>query len=162
LTAEPQESGPPGPPPLRPFGLVLRHDGSWVHEGVPFSNPKLRTIFDRSVHFLPEEGKYVVKIGHFRGEIELQEAGFFVREFDAKRGEIRLSDRSVELLEVDTLRTSPLDGALLCQVKRDLDPSGLLARFTHSAQAELLNAVEDDGNSLTLELAGKRHRLPDL
>ncbi len=129
---------------------------------MPFSNPKLRTIFDRSVHFLPKEGKYVVKIGRFRGEIELQEAGFFVREFDPESGQIRLSDHSVELLEVDTLSVSALDGALLCQVKRDLDPSGLLARFSHSAQAELLNAVEDDGDSLTLELAGRRYRLPDL
>ena len=114
------------------------------------------------MRFLPEEGKYVVKIGRFRGEIELQEAGFFVREFDLESGEIRLSDRSVELLEVDTLSVSPIDGALLCQVKRNLDPSGLLARFTQAAQAELLIAVEKDGDSLTLELAGTRHTLPDL
>lgn len=152
----------PGPPPLRPFGLVLRHDGTWRHAGVPFLNPKLREVFDRSVRFLPEEGKYVVQIGRFRGEIELQEAGFFVREFDAESGEIRLSDRSAESLDVDTLSTSPLDGALLCRVKRGLASAGLPARFTHAAQAELLNAVDDGENPPVLRVAGIRHRLPDL
>ena len=34
------------PPPLRPFGLVLHHDGSWSHEGVPIRNARLRTAFD--------------------------------------------------------------------------------------------------------------------
>ncbi len=155
-------SSRPGPPPLRPFGLVLRHDGTWIHEGVAFSNPKLRAVFDRSVRFLPEEGKYVVVIGRFRGEIELQEAGFFVREFDAESGEIRLSDGSAELLEVGSLCVSPHDGALLCRIKRDLVPAGLPARFTHAAQAELLNAVEDDEDSPGLRVAGARHPIPDL
>ena len=27
-----------GPPPLRPFGLVLHHDGRWTHEGIPIQN----------------------------------------------------------------------------------------------------------------------------
>ena len=44
-----------GPPPLRPFGLVLHHDGRWTHEGVPVTNRRLREAFDRSVRFLPAE-----------------------------------------------------------------------------------------------------------
>lgn len=163
MTPEARQSPPPkGPPPLRPFGLVLRHDGTWSHEGVPFSNAKLREVFDRSVRFLPEEGKYVVQIGHFRGEIELEEAGFFVREFDALSGEIGLSDRTGERLDVASLSTSPLDGALLCRVKRDLVPAGLPARFSHAAQAELMNAIEDDEDPPALRVAGTRHPLPDL
>ena len=45
---------PPGPPPLRPFGLVLHHDGSWTHEGVPLLNRRLRAAFDRAVRYLPD------------------------------------------------------------------------------------------------------------
>ena len=92
-----------GPPPLKPFGLVLHHDGRWAHEGLPLKNRKLREAFDRSVRYLAEEGKYVVQLAHFRGQIELEEAGFFVRDFDSESGEIALSDRSREPLEVNSL-----------------------------------------------------------
>jgi hypothetical protein len=139
-----------GPPPLRPFGLILRRDGSWRHEGQPIRNRRLREHFDCSVAYLPEERKYIVRLGHFRGEIEIEETGFFVRVFDAASGEIALSDRSSEPLDVASLRSSPHDGALVCTVKRELTAEGLSARFTHAAQAELLNAVSDDGKSLRL------------
>ena len=51
-----------GPPPLRPFGLRLHHDGRWTHEGQPIRNRRLREHFDRSVRWLPEERKYVVTL----------------------------------------------------------------------------------------------------
>ena len=154
-----------GPPPLRPFGLVLHHDGRWTHEGVPVSNARLRRAFDRAVRFLPEEGEegvYVVQLGRFRGQIELEEAGFFVRSFDAASGRLALSDGSEEPLDVGSLHTSPRDGALLCRVKRDLSAAGLLARFHHAAQAELLNAVEDRGTGPGLALGSGFAPLPEL
>jgi hypothetical protein len=84
----------------------LHHDGRWTHEGVPITNARLRAAFDRGVRFLPDEGeggKYVVTLRHFRGEIELEEAGFFVRSFDPETGVLSLSDGSEETLAVDTL-----------------------------------------------------------
>ncbi|MGH0031685.1 MAG: hypothetical protein ACQGVC_17995 [Myxococcota bacterium] len=152
-----------GPPPLRPFGLVLHHDGRFTHEGVPITNAKLRDAFERGVRFLPDEGesgKYVVQLGHFRGEIELEEAGFFVRGFDAASGTLSLSDGSREPLDPTTLHVSPRDGALLCRVKRDLRPEGLLARFQHAAQADLLNAVEEGGDGPVLCVGTDRVALP--
>ena len=151
-----------GPPPLRPFGLVLHHDGTWRHEGQLIHNRKLRERFDRSVVYLPEERKYVVKVGRFRGEIDVEEAGFFVRSVDLEAGRLRLSDRQEDLLEVESLRESPIDGDWLCTVKRELVPEGLAARFTHAAQAELANAVEEHGGEVGLEVAGRWRPLPDL
>jgi hypothetical protein len=165
-----------GPPPLRPFGLVLHHDGRWSHEGRPIAHAKLREHFDRSVVYLPDEAKYVVTLRHFRGEIEVEEAGFFVRAFDRETGRIALSDRSEELLDPATLARSPIDGALLCRVKRALAPqvarsepkanevheAGLLARFSHSAHAELLHAVEEGPRGMRLRVAGTWRPLPDL
>jgi hypothetical protein len=154
-----------GPPPLAPFGLVLRHDGRWVHEGEPFRNRKLRELFDRSVRYLPEERKFVVQVQRFRGEIEVEEAGFFVRAFDSERGAVALSDRSEEALDVASLAVSALDGALLCRVKCDLVPGGLLARFSHAAHAELMNAIETDSpesGQAGLRIAGEWVALPDL
>lgn len=151
-----------GPPPLRPFGLVLHHDGRFSHEGVEVTNPRLRAAFDRSVRYLPEQRKYVVQLGCFRGEIELEEAGFFVRSFDAPSAMLELSDGSREPLDVGTLHVSPRDGALLCRVKRELHPEGLLARFGHAAQAELLCAVEEGGRGPALRTDAGLLPLPDL
>jgi hypothetical protein len=148
------------PPPLRPFGLRLHHDGRWSHEGQPFRHRRLREHLDRSVAYLPEPRKFVVTLRHFRGEIEVEEAAFFVRAFDPATGRIALSDRSEETLVPASLALSPLDGALLCRVKRELAPEGLLARFTHGAHAELMEAVEETPAGFALRVAGRLHRLP--
>jgi hypothetical protein len=151
----------PGPPPLRPFGLVLHHDGTWSHEGQPIRHRRMREHFDRSVRYLPEDGKYVVVLRQFRGEIEVEEAAFFVRDLDAASGEILLSDGSREPLECASLRASPRDGAWLCAVKRALAPGGLPARFDRAAQARLLACVEEREGRTGAVLAGAFHPLPE-
>ena len=158
----PEAPAAPGPPPLRPFGLVLHHDGRFSHEGTPIANARLRAAFERGVRFLPAEGVYVVQLGRFRGQIEIEEAGFFVRSFDPASGTIALSDRSEEPLAPQSLHVSPRDGALLCRVKRELVASGLLARFSHAAQAQLLCAVEESAAGPRLRIAGRAELLPAL
>jgi hypothetical protein len=151
-----------GAPPLRPLGLRLHRDGRFTHEGVAITHARLRAAFDRSVRYLPDEGAYVVQLGHFRGLIDVEEAAFFVRGFDAETGALSLSDGSSETLDAASLRVSPEDGALLCSVKRDLAPGGLPARFQHAAQAELLSAVEEGPGGPALRIGGVRVRLPRL
>lgn len=151
---------PIGPPPLAPFGLVLHHDGRWTHEGQPVSNRKVRALFDRSVRYLPDERKYVVQVQRYRGEIEVEEAGFFVREFDPESGEVALSDGTREALRVPTLFLSERDGALLCRVKFELAEGGLLARFGHAAQAAFMNAIEARGDHVAVRIAGELRPLP--
>jgi hypothetical protein len=141
---------------------VLHHDGRWSHEGVPFLNRRLRAVFDRSVRYLPEERLFAVQIGRFRGQIEVEEAAFFVRDLDVASGRLRLSDGTTEALDPATLAVSPRDGALLCRVKRELAPGGLLARFERAAQAELLLAVEEGPDGPVLPLGGRAQPLPDL
>lgn len=151
----------PGPPPLRSLDLVLHRDGRFTHEGAPIRNRKLRAAFERGVRYLPEEGKYVVQLGRFRGQLEVEEAGFFVRAVDLAAGEVALSDGTRERLDPASLRASPLDpDALLCTVKRELVPGGVPARFTHGAQAELLLGVADEGGILVLRIAGTAEVLP--
>lgn len=141
---------------------MLHHDGSWTHEGQPLTHAKLRAHFDRHVVYLPEERKYVVTLRHFRGEIEVEEAGFFVRSYAPENARIALSDGSQERLDAATLEYSPIDGALLCRVKRELAAEGLPARFAHAAQAELLQAVEVRDGRPGLRADGEWAPLPDL
>lgn len=141
---------------------MLHHDGRWTHEGQPILHRRIREHFDRGVKYLPDERKFVVTLRHFRGEIAVEEAAFFVRAVDLARGELALSDGSLERLDVASLHASPRDGALLCRVKRELAPAGLLARFTQSAQAELLAAIEPDGDGFALAIGGRRERVPEL
>lgn len=162
MSRGPERSPGRGAPPLRPFGLVLHHDGRWSHEGQPIRHRRLRRHFDRSVRFLPEEGQFVVTLRHFRGQLEVEEAGFFVRRFEAHDATLQLSDGSREPLDPASLHTSPRDGALLCRVKRELVAEGLLARFDHGAHAELLQAVTQREQGLVLELGGGVVPLPDL
>ena len=141
---------------------MLHHDGSWTHEGHPIQHAKLRAHFDRSVVYLPEERKYVVTLRHFRGEITVEEAAFFVRAFEPETARIALSDRSEEVLDPATLAPSPIDGALLCRVKRALEPEGVLARFTNAAQADLLHAVDSAPSGMRLRVGSVWHPLPEL
>ena len=152
----------PGPPPLRPFGLVLHRDGRFSHEGQAIRNRKLRALFERSVAYLPDEDKYVVRAGRFRGQIEVEEAGFFVRSIDPASGCIALSDRSEEELRPETLTWSALDpDVLLCRVKHALREGGVPARFERSAQAELLLRAEERGGRIEVAVAGRWTALPD-
>ena len=157
-----QAAGRSGPPPLVPMDLILHHDGRWTHEGQPILNRRIRECFDRSVAYLPDEGKYVVALGRFRGQVEVEEAGFFVREVNLRAGTLRLSSGCEERLDVRSLGVSAIDGALLCRVHRELAEEGLPARFTHAAQAELLGAVEERQGDYVLRVAGSWEVLPEL
>ena len=161
-------SRPPGPPPLRPFGLVLHHDGRFTHEGQPFRHEGLRRHFEGHVAWLPDEGVFVVRLGRFRGLVEVEEAAFFVREVNLLRGTVRLRDGAEEPLRSETLALSPRDGALLCRIRPELarETDGLLARFDRGPQAELFAAVEETPGGLVLRLgpphAPRRAPLPEL
>ena len=153
----------PGPPPLRSFGLVLHRDGRCTHEGQAIANRRLRAAFERGVRFLPAEGKYVAQVGHFRGQLDVEECGFFVCDVDLATGNITLSDGSGDRLDPTSLRGSALDAdALLCTVKRDLVAHGLTARFTRAAQAQLLLGVEQGARGFLLHVAGSAYDVPEL
>ncbi|NNL85463.1 MAG: hypothetical protein HKP27_07415 [Myxococcales bacterium] len=154
-------AAPPTIPPLRPFGLILHHDGRWTHEGQPIRNRKLREAFDRGVRYLPDEDVFVVTLGRFRGQIEVEEAAFFVRSIDLATGRLMLSDGSEETLDPSTLVVSSRDGALLCRIPRAESATNVLARFDPGPHAELLLTAEADDSGISVACGGLRYSLPD-
>ena len=95
----------------------------------------------RGVRFLDEEEVFVVQVGPYRGQIEVEDTPFWVVAYDPESGEIDLTDGSSERLEARTLSTDP-DQVLRCRVRGRFP-----ARFTHAGQAHLLNSVELRGDS---------------
>jgi hypothetical protein len=102
------------------------------------------------VRFAEEEGTFVVQIGPFRGWLDVEDTAFFVDSYDAASGELELSDLTREPLDAETL-TADEDEALRCRVKRRF-----AARFTRAAQAELLAAVELEGDAVFVRAGADR------
>jgi hypothetical protein len=124
---------------------------SFEHEGQLVTHPGLYRAFLRGVRFLDDEGVFVVQLGQFRGQIEVEDTPFWVVSYDVETGEIALTDGSSEQLAPDTLRPDP-DGAFRCTVK-----GRFAARFTHAGQAHLLDALEETAEGWRLR-AGRDHR----
>jgi len=107
------------------------------HEGVRVTHPRIHAALLRGVRFLEEEGVFVTALRHFRAQIDVEDTPFFVGAWDGETGELELSDGSREPLDPATLSLDP-DDALRCRVKGGRWP----ARFTHAAQAHLLDRLE--------------------
>ncbi len=135
---------------------MLRRDGSFWHEGVRVTHPRLAAAFRAGVRWSEAERTFVVQLGRFRGWLDVEDTAFFVDAYDAATGEIELSDRSREPLDAATLRTDP-DDALRCTVKSRFD-----ARFSRPAQEQLADALEQDGDELYLRVGTRRLRVPNL
>ncbi len=147
---------PQGPPPLRPTGLILRRDGTFEHEGSCVTHPKLHRAFLRGVRFLDDEDVWIVQIGRFRGQIEVEEIPFWVVAYDPATGAVQLTDGSTEPLACGTLEVDP-DEVLRCRVKGRFP-----ARFTRTGQAHLLDALELREGAWVLRLGAHFELVPGL
>jgi len=135
---------------------VLRRDGSFWHEGVRVTHPKLLAAFRAGVRWAEHEGTFVVQLGRFRGWLEVEDTAFFVDGYDADTGEIDLSDRTREPLDAASLRVDPDEG-LRCTVKGRFD-----ARFTRAAQEQLGEALEAEGDAIFVRAGRARLHAPRL
>ena len=120
------------------------------------THPRLARAFRRGVRWADAERTFVVQVGRFRGWLDVEDTAYFVDAWDERTGQLTLSDESREPLAAATLTTDP-DGVLRCTVK-----SRFPARFTRAAQAELLDAIEADGERLLLRSGSERVLLPSL
>ncbi len=123
---------------------------------MPVTHPRLHRALLRGVRFAREEGVFIVQIGRFRGQIEIEDTPFWVVAYDPARGEVQLSDGSCEPLCVEGLSLDP-DGVLRLRLK-----GGFPARFSHAGQAHLLDAVEATEGRLALQVGRERVPLPQL
>ncbi len=117
---------------------------SFWHEGGRVTHPRLYRALLRGVAFAESEGVFIVRLGHFRGQIQVEDTPFWVATYDPEQGVIGLTDGSEEPLAAETLSVDP-DDALRCTVK-----SRFPARFTRAGQAHLLNSLDVRDGTLAL------------
>lgn len=135
---------------------MLHRDGSFWHEGVRVTHPRLRAAFRAGVRWADAERVFVVQLGRFRGWLDVEDTAFFVDAYDETTGELALSDRSREPLAAETLLVDP-DGVLRCRLA-----IGFAARFTRAAQAELFTAAEIASDGVRIRAGQQLARVPGL
>ncbi len=120
------------------------------------THPGLLRALRAGVRFADAERTFIVQIGPFRGWLDVEDTAFFVDGYDPESGELELSDRTREPLDAASLAVDA-DDALRCTVKARFP-----ARFTRAAQAELLAAVELDGDRVVVRARGELRPAPRL
>jgi hypothetical protein len=129
---------------------------SFWHEGARVTHPRLYRAFLRGVEFAEEEGVFIVRLGRFRGQIEVEDIAWWVVAYEADCGSIRLTDESEEPLRPETLSVDP-DEALRCTVKGRFP-----ARFTRAGQAHLLDNLDTRGEGFVLRIGERWVPVPGL
>ena len=128
-----------------------------MHEGVVVSHRRLHRALLRGVRFAEEEGVFVVQLGRFRGQIEVEDIPFWVVAYDPGHGSIDLSDGSSEPIGPETLCVDP-DEVFRVRVKGGRFP----ARFTHAGQAHLLEHLEHRDGGWVLRVGRRWLPVPGL
>jgi len=134
-------------------GIRLDAALRWWHDDEPIEHPRIIELFNSSL-VLDEEGRYQLRIGKDWCYVQVEDAAYEVRTVDVtpeERLSVRLSDRTAEALDLDTL-TVGADGILTCWVKG----SRAKARFSRDAQFQLGELLEQDESGRLFLRAGQR------
>ncbi len=126
------------------------------HDGAAVTHPRVHAALLRGVRFADAEAVWIVQLGRFRAQIDVEDVPYWVVGYDADDGVAQLTDGSREALATETLRADP-DDCLRCTVKGRFD-----ARFTRRAQLELLACVRATASGIEIRSAGAWLRAPRL
>lgn len=154
-------SGGKGPPPVHlwdpPYcgeiDIVIKRDGTWIHEGTPIGRPGLVRLFasvlkrEGDRHFLVTP---VEKLG-----LEVEDAPFVAVDFEAEDGRITFSTN------VGDLVTAGPDHPIRVEMGADGEPSpyvevrrGLEALIDRKSFYRLVEIGEEDGAMFGVRSAG--------
>jgi hypothetical protein len=137
-------------------GIRLDAALRWWHDDEPIEHPRILELFNASL-VLDDEGRYQLRIGKDWCYVQVEDAAYEVRTVDVTTDErisVRLSDRTAEALDPQSLRMDP-DGVIACAVKQ----GRAKARFSRDAQYQFGQLLEEGPEGRLLLCAGQR-RLP--
>lgn len=170
LVARAERAGKGAPPVERwhpafcgAVDIVIRADGSWVHEGSPISRPEMVRLFS-SVLRRDENGEtYLVTPGE-KLLIRVEDVPFLAVELarDERAGEPVLTFRTNvgDVVEAGPDHPLRFSGGAQEFVPYLLVRGRLEARLTRPLAIELADCVEWDGDGAFIRSAGARFPLP--
>ncbi|MFZ1888218.1 MAG: DUF1285 domain-containing protein [Candidatus Binataceae bacterium] len=135
--------------------ISFRRDGNWYTDEERIDNPRIATLFSRSIHQNPD-GSYFLKVGDERASITVEDTPYVVRtlEDDELGGFVTvLNDDTREELDHSTLEVGA-GNVLYARVK----DGAYRARFLRNAYYHLADRLEaDESGRFYLRIRGARH-----
>ncbi len=122
--------------------LTLTKAGEWWHEGRPFENRRLATLFHRSIVWHAETQCYRLAIGKEQALFRLEDTPYFVDELvdESRPWHVKLRDGSTALLSSEELYRGR-ENQIYCTVSK---PELAYARFSRNAYQRLVQFAIDD------------------
>jgi hypothetical protein len=136
----------------RSLDLRLDAEGTWYHEGVPFTHPRLVELFDRGLDVHPDTGEPTLRVDDKWCFVRVDDVPFLVRALTATDHglEARLNTRETLSLPADLAFEMVGDRVYL-----QLDPRRR-ARLTRPAQAALASWLVEREGALEVRAGGRR------
>ncbi len=125
--------------------LSLSGDGAWHHEGTPFTNIKLASLFHRSIQWDQELSQYVVRIGKGRATFDYAGTPFFVHalELDTKPPLVFFLHKPAEPFNPERLSFSETTPSGKNRFQYESE-SGETALLTRAAVQGLMPFIQDE------------------
>jgi uncharacterized protein len=137
-------------------GLLLDRQLRWWHDGVLVEHPRIIEAFNQGIQF-NDDGRPTLVFGNDWCFFEFEKFLFTVTAVDVSldgRLSLRLSDRTAEWLDIDTL-TPDEDQALCVEVKQ----RRAWARFSRAAQMQLAPFLVETPDGMSLQVCDNVMRL---
>jgi hypothetical protein len=138
-------------------GLRIDKRGRWFHDDVPVEHPNIIEAFNRGLRVQPD-GRVQLHFGNDWCFVVVEDCAFMAVAVDEAEGErlsVRLSDRTAELLDLESLALDD-EGVLTVKVKQGL----ARARFSRDAQFQLAGRFESNGGKLSVRVGSRTWPTP--
>ncbi len=149
------------PPPgtSRESTIVLRKDGTFLHDGEVVEHKALHKGLASWIAKHPDDGRFILTNGYDWTYFTVEDAPMHVTSIDTTRAppEVTLFDGTKEPLAPETLSVGD-DGVVYCRVRG----GALEARFSRHAQTGLapLLASAGEAEPATISVGGRDYPLP--
>ena len=151
------------PPPgtSRESTIVLRADGTFLHDGEVVEHKALHKALASWVSRHPDDGRFILTNGYDWTYFTVEDAPMHVGSLDTSKvpPEVTLFDGSVEPLDPATLSVGA-DGVVHCRVRPSAPGGPLEARFSRHAQTQLAPLLIEAEEGGALRVAVGEHDFP--
>ena len=133
-------------------GLRIDRHGQWWHDDEKIEHPNIIEAFNRGLRVM-EDGKYQLHFGNDWCFVQVEHCGFTIVAVDEAEGDrlsVRLSDRTAEFLELESVREDE-EGVLIAKVKE----GKALARFSRDAQYQFAEHLEETDGKLFIRVGAR-------